>query len=234
MTGCNNFCAYCVVPYARGRETSRSPEEIMAEIEELAKNNCEEITLLGQNVNSYSHPHPTLLHKSTLSRPREKGSENEGKINFPYLLNILATTYPQIFFKFISSHPKDLSEDLLKTIAKNKNISREIHLPLQSGSDKILREMNRPYTQKHYLSLIEKARKIISGVSFTTDVIIGFPGETEKDFQETVKVFEKVRYNEAYINKYSPRPGTAAYKLGDPISWEEKKRREKILRTYLK
>jgi tRNA-2-methylthio-N6-dimethylallyladenosine synthase len=121
----------------------------------------------------------------------------------------------------------------MRVIAKNKNISRKIHLPIQSGSSKILKAMNRPYTQKHYLNLIKKAQEIIPGVSFTTDIIVGFPGETEKDFQESVKVFKKVRYNEAYINKYSPRPGTAAYNLGDPISQEEKKRREKILRKII-
>jgi tRNA-2-methylthio-N6-dimethylallyladenosine synthase len=122
----------------------------------------------------------------------------------------------------------------MRVIAARKNINREIHLPVQSGSDKILKAMNRPYTRKHYLSLIAKAKKIIPGASFTTDVIVGFPGETEKDFEATVKVFKKVKYNEAYINKYSPRPGTAAFKLGDPIEWEEKKRRERILRDLVK
>lgn len=211
MTGCNNFCSYCVVPYARGREISRSKKDIFLEIEKLDKKKYKEIVLLGQNVNSYC----------------------DKKNDFPKLLDFLAKKFPQIIFKFLTSHPKDFSQDLIEVIAKNKNISRNIHLPIQSGSNKILKAMNRPYTQKHYLDLIKKARKMISGVSFTTDVIVGFPGETEKDFQESVKVFQKVKFNEAYINKYSPRPGTAAYCLGDPISQEEKKRRENFLRKIL-
>jgi tRNA-2-methylthio-N6-dimethylallyladenosine synthase len=224
MTGCDNFCSYCVVPYARGRETSRPIEEIFSEIENLSKNGCEEITLLGQNVNSYIH----------VSRNLKSAIEKNKKTSFPVLISSLAQSFPGITFKFLTSHPKDFSEELMKVIAKSKNISREIHLPIQSGSDKILRAMNRPYTKKHYLSLIEKAKKIIPDVSFTTDVIVGFPGETEKDFRDTVKVFEKVNYNEAYVNKYSPRPVTAAFSLGDPISWEEKKIREKILRNLIK
>ncbi len=211
MTGCNNFCSYCVVPYARGREVSRSKKDIVLEIEKLAKKKYKEIVLLGQNVNSYC----------------------DKKNNFPKLLDFLAKKFPQIIFKFLTSHPKDFSQELMGVIAKNKNISREIHLPIQSGSNKILKAMNRPYTQKHYLDLIKTARKIIPGVSFTTDVIVGFPGETEKDFQESVKVFQKVKYNEAYINKYSPRSGTAAYCLDDPIDQEEKKRREKFLRKMI-
>ena len=211
MTGCNNFCSYCVVPYARGREISRSKKDIFSEIKKLSKKKYEEIVLLGQNVNSY----------------RDK------KNNFPKLLNFLAKKFPKINFRFLTSHPKDFSTELMEVIAKNKNISRKIHLPIQSGSSRILKAMNRPYTQRHYLGLIKKARKIIPDVIFTTDIIVGFPGETEKDFQESVKVFRKVGYNEAYINKYSPRSGTAAYSLGDPISQEEKKRREKFLRKII-
>lgn len=212
MTGCNNFCTYCVVPYARGREISRSVEEIFSEIKNLANQGYEKIILLGQNVNSYEQP----------------------EIDFPKLLDSLAKKFSKMEFKFLTSHPKDFSEKLISVIAENKNVDREIHLPIQTGSDKILKAMNRPYTKKHYLDLIEKSREIIPGVSFTTDVIVGFPGETEEDFKETIDVFERVNYNEAYINKYSPRPGTAAIKLGNPISWEEKKRREKILRKFIK
>lgn len=235
MTGCNNFCSYCVVPYARGRESSRPAEEIALEIDNLAKKGCEEITLLGQNVNSYKYKVNRLkLKNSKLSENWKLEIGNCDAINFPRLLNLLATKYPKIFFKFLTSHPKDFSDELIGVIAKNKNISREIHLPVQAGSDKILRLMNRPYTRKKYLALISKIKNKIPKASFTTDVIVGFPGETEEDFQKTVAVFEKVKYNEAYINKYSPRPGTASFKLGDPISWEEKKRREKILRDTLK
>ncbi len=212
MTGCNNFCTYCVVPYARGREISRPEKDIFSEIENLSKQKYKKIILLGQNVNSYKYK----------------------TITFPKLLDSIAKKFPKIEFKFITSYPKDFSEELMEVIAKNKNIDREIHLPIQAGSDKILKAMNRPYTKKHYLGLISKAKKIIPGVAFTTDVIVGFPGETEKDFKESIDVFEKVKYNEAYINKYSPRPGTAAYVLGNPISWEEKKRREKILRKIIR
>lgn len=211
MTGCNNFCAYCVVPYARGREISRSKKDILSEVENLAKKKYKGILLLGQNVNSYK----------------------DGKDNFPKLLDSLAKKFPKVNFRFLTSHPKDFSEELMEVIAQNKNISREIHLPLQSGSNKILKAMNRPYTQKHYLGLIKKARKMIPDARFTTDAIVGFPGETEKDFQETVRVFKKVGYNEAFINKYSPRPGTAAYHLGDPIPQEEKKKREEVLRKMI-
>ena len=211
MTGCNNFCSYCVVPYARGREVSRSANEIVREVKDLAGKNYKEIILLGQNVNSYSYK----------------------KIGFADLLNKIARNNPGINFKFLTSHPKDFSEDLMRVIAKNENISREIHLPVQAGSNRILKAMNRPYTQKHYLNLIKKIRKIIPGASFTTDIIVGFPGETERDFKESIKVFKKVGYNEAYINKYSPRPGTAAWKTKETIDLAEKKRREKILRSFV-
>lgn len=211
MTGCNNFCSYCVVPYARGREISRPVKDILDEVARLARNNYTEIILLGQNVNSYSY-------KNTC---------------FPDLLNKIAKKYPQVNFKFLTSHPKDFSEKLMQVIAKNENIDRKIHLPVQAGSDKILKAMNRPYTQKYYLDLVKKIKGIIPGASFTTDIIVGFPGETKKDFAESVKVFKKIGYNEAYINKYSPRPGTAAWKLKETVSLDEKKRREKILRSLV-
>jgi tRNA-2-methylthio-N6-dimethylallyladenosine synthase len=212
MTGCNNFCAYCVVPHTRGREISRPVKDILKEIEKLAKSGCKEITLLGQNVNSYSYE----------------------KTGFPDLLNKLAKKFPATYFKFLTSHPKDFSDELIKVIAQNKNISREIHLPVQAGSDRILKAMNRPYTQKLYLDLIKKIKKFIPGAGFTTDIIVGFPGEAQKDFAESVKVFKEVGYNEAYINKYSPRPGTAAWNLKETVSFPEKKRREKTLRALVK
>jgi tRNA-2-methylthio-N6-dimethylallyladenosine synthase len=230
MTGCNNFCSYCVVPYARGREISRLTKDIEKEIGDLAKKKYKEIVLLGQNVNSYKSP-KTISPSPKIRRGWHKVPGEV--IDFPKLLDFLAKKFPQINFRFLTSHPKDFSQELMNVIAQNKNISRQIHLPIQAGSSKILKAMNRPYTQKHYLDLIKKARKTIPGVSFTTDVIVGFPGETEKDFQQSVKVFRKVKFNEAYINKYSPRPGTAAYGLGDPIPQEEKRRREKILRKML-
>lgn len=221
MTGCNNFCSYCVVPYARGREWSRPVQDIMAEVDKLSQNGCKEITLLGQNVNSYSYQ----------TKSTDNAKQNiTGHITFPVLLSQLATTYPAITFKFLTSHPKDYSDDLIDVIAKHNNISKDIHLPIQSGSDRILKAMNRPYTQAHYLGLIEKTRTRIPQARFSTDVILGFPGETEEDFQETVEVFKTVGFYEAFLNKYSPRPGTAAYKLENNIPWSEKKRREKVLR----
>lgn len=244
MTGCDNFCSYCVVPYARGREWSRSPEDIFKEIEILAKNDCKEIVLLGQNVNSYNFEIDTLkidLKFGIACLPARQGNlelkrhlKKNKIINFPALINILASSYSKITWRFLTSHPKDFSNDLIKVIAENKNISRGIHLPIQSGSDKILRLMNRPYTQKKYLDLIAKIKKQIPKVKISTDVIVGFPGETEKDFRETVKVFKKIGYFEAYINKYSPRPEAASFKFGDPISWDEKKRRERELRGLIK
>ena len=221
MTGCNNFCTYCVVPYARGREISRPTGDIIKEVRSLAKKRYKEITLLGQNVNSYNSPIDA------------NGKRINANVDFAELLNKLAKNFPKINFKFLTSHPKDFSGKLMDTIAKNNNISRKIHLPVQSGSDKILKAMNRPYTQKYYLDLIEKIRKKIPVASFTTDIIVGFPGESEKDFQETVKIFKKINFSNAYINKYSPRPNTAAFPLGDPISWAEKKRREKVLRKLV-
>ncbi len=217
MTGCNNFCTYCVVPYARGREWSRSQEEIFKEVELLFQSECQEVILLGQNVNSYSY-----------------APCKDKKIDFPILLDTLAKKFPQILFRFLTSHPKDFSDKLIGVIAKNENISKEIHLPIQSGSDKILQAMNRRYTQKHYLEIITKIKKGIPNVKLSTDVILGFPGETLEDFEETVKVFKTVGYFAAFTNKYSPRPGTAAEKLEDSISWKEKKRRENVLRKFIK
>ena len=211
MTGCNNFCSYCVVPYARGREWSRPVQDIKKEIGRASKSGCKEIMLLGQNVNSYKY----------------------NRIDFSQLLADLAGSFPVIIFTFLTSHPKDFSDKLVKVIKNHNNISRKIHLPVQSGSDKILKKMNRNYSQKHYLKIIKKIRNEIPNAVISTDVIVGFPGETEADFQKTVEVFKKANFFESYINKYSPRPGTAAHKLGDPISWKEKKKRERILRSIV-
>lgn len=225
MTGCNNFCSYCVVPYARGPEKSRSPEEIFQEIKKLKFNGCKEITLLGQNVNSY------FYNKTNLNQKKENELTN---LNFPHLLNCLAKSFPQINFKFLTSHPKDFSKELMQIIAENQNISKEIHLPLQSGSDRILKMMNRPYTQKKYLTLIKKARQIIPSVRFTTDIIVGFPGETREDLEKTAEVIRIVKYTLIFINKYSPRPGTKAFEMKDSVSWNEKKERENYLKKVLK
>ncbi len=231
MTGCNNFCTYCVVPYARGREWSRSLEEIIKEVEFLNKNKCEEIILLGQNVNSYSFE---LNKNSDLLEINKLVLKKTSPISFPILLEILAKKFPNILFRFLTSHPKDFSDRLISTIATNKNISKEIHLPIQSGSDKILKAMNRKYTKKHYLGIIRKIKNKIPEAKISTDVIIGFPGETLEDFNETVEIFKAVKYYTAFTNKYSPRPGTVAEKLEDSIPWKEKKRRENILRKFIK
>lgn len=210
MTGCDNFCSYCVVPYVRGRETSRKPEEIIKEIKELInpaeqdKQSYKEITLLGQNVNSYKYDFSKLLKK----------------------LNALPGNFT---INFMTNHPKDMSDELIETIAKSKKVAKEIHLPIQSGDNEILRKMNRGYTVKQYKNLIKKIKKKIPNVKISTDVIVGFPGETKKQFENSVKLFKEVKFDKAYINKYSPRPGTSAYNLKDDVSHQEKKRRWNIL-----
>ncbi|MBD3238320.1 MAG: MiaB/RimO family radical SAM methylthiotransferase [Candidatus Moranbacteria bacterium] len=216
MTGCNNFCSYCVVPYARGREFSRSKAQISAEIAQAVKQqDLQSVVLLGQNVNSYRDPN------------------NETGFGFPELLAKLARTYPKIKFSFLTSHPKDFSQNLIRVIKSNPNVSRSIHLPVQAGSDKILKAMNRPYTKKQYLSLVAEIKKQLPDVILSTDVIVGFPGETRADFSQTIDIFKRAGFHSAYINKYSPRPGTAAYKLQDPISQKEKRRREQVLKQTL-
>jgi len=207
MTGCNNFCSYCAVPYARGREKSRSVKEIIKEIKNLINNNYKEITLLGQNVNSYK-------------------SED---CNFPKLLKLIINLEGKFKIDFLTSHPKDMSDELIEIIANNKNISKKIHLPIQSGDDVILKKMNRGYTVEHYKKLIKKIEKAIPNIKLSTDIIVGFPGETEKQFQNTVKLIKQIKFEHAYISFYSPRPGTAAYELKDDIPSDEKKKRQKIL-----
>jgi tRNA-2-methylthio-N6-dimethylallyladenosine synthase len=242
MTGCNNFCTYCVVPYARGREWSRPLTEIVKEISRLNDKKYKEVTLLGQNVNSYNtnfqfsiSNFQTIFNDEILNDLKKSSDDSSVvNINFPVLLNILARQFPKIVFKFLTSHPRDCSVELIQVIKKNKNIPKEIHLPIQAGSDKVLKDMNRPYTQKQYLSLIKKIRQEIPEIKITTDVIIGFPTETDVDFLETVKVFEEVGFTDAFLNKYSPRPGTKAFYLGDPIDWKVKKERERRLLDILK
>jgi tRNA-2-methylthio-N6-dimethylallyladenosine synthase len=204
MSGCNNFCTYCAVPYVRGREYSRPFNEVIANVKQVIGAGHHQVWLLGQNVNSY-------------------------KYDFAKLLAEIDKIPGDFQIYFTSNHPKDMSDEIIRVIAKDTKIAKQIHLPLQSGSNKILKAMNRPYTKDQYLKLIEKIKKQIPDVRFVTDVIVGFPGETQKDFQETVSVFKKVKYFQAYINKYSPREGTAAFKLGDPIPWTEKERRWRIL-----
>jgi len=212
MTGCNNFCAYCVVPYVREREISRPVKEIISEIKNLVKNDCKEIWLLGQNVNSYKN----------------------GKTNFPALLKIINNVPGNFWIRFTSSHPKDFSDELIDAMTNSKKVTPYLNLPVQSGDDNVLKLMNRHYTIKEYKNKINKLRNKIPGIAISTDVIVGFPGETKKHFENTVKLFRDVKYDMAYINKYSARAGTVAAKLKDNVSVVEKKRREKFLTKVLK
>ncbi|MDP1759974.1 MAG: MiaB/RimO family radical SAM methylthiotransferase [Candidatus Woesebacteria bacterium] len=237
MTGCNNFCTYCAVPFTRGRETSRPMEEIIDDFKKLVAKGHKEIILLGQNVNSYN---PTVI--STSPEPPAGWTEGEEKSHdklnnvkpFAMLLNELNNISGDFLISFTSNHPKDMTDDIIKAVRDLSKIKKEIHLPLQSGSNKVLRSMNRPYTKEQYLALIDKIRKNIPAVKITTDIIVGFPNETKEDFQETIDLFNKVNFTQAYINKYSPRVGTAAEKLGDPIPWSEKQRRWRILNDMQK
>lgn len=227
MTGCNNFCSYCAVPYTRGREKSRPMEKIINDVEELINNGHKEIMLLGQNVNSYKITNNEKLIANNHSRKTSKLKD------FTKLLEKLDELPGDFEISFISNHPKDMSDDIINAVAILPKVKKEIHLPLQSGSNKVLRSMNRPYTIEQYLKIIDKIKKASSNVRVTTDVIVGYPTETKKDFEETVKIFKKVNFKQAYINKYSPRVGTAAYKLGDLIPWSEKQRRWRILNDII-
>lgn len=198
MFGCNNFCSYCIVPYVRGRERSRRPEDILAEIRRDVSQGVVEVMLLGQNVNSYG---------KTLETP----------VTFAQLLTQVEKIDGLERIRFMTSHPKDLSDELIQVMAGSKKICPHLHLPLQSGSTRILKKMNRKYTKEDYLNLVEKLRNACPDISLTTDIIVGFPGETEEDFQETLDVVEKVRYDSAYTFIYSKRNGTPAASMEDQV-----------------
>ena len=198
MFGCNNFCSYCIVPYVRGRERSRRPEDILKEIRTLVADGVKEIMLLGQNVNSY-------------------GKNLEEPITFAQLLTEVEKIDGLERIRFMTSHPKDLSDELIQVMKHSEKICRHLHLPLQSGSTEILRRMNRRYTKEQYLALAEKLRREIPDLSLTTDIIVGFPGETEEDFQETLDVVRKVRYDSAFTFIYSKRTGTPAAAMENQI-----------------
>jgi len=227
MTGCNNFCSYCIVPYVRGREESRSPQDIIDEVRNLLAKGYKEIILLGQNVNSYKPASADGSTKLTMTASAAKIKD------FPDLLEYLAKLPGNFWLSFITSHPKDLSDKLIKVIAQNKKICEYISLPVQSGDNEILRKMNRKYTVTQYNNLVKKIRKNIPGVAISTDVIVGFPGESRKQFLNTVKLFQEVKFDMAYINQYSPREGTASAKLKDDVSKAEKKKRDKELNQVL-
>ena len=222
MNGCNNFCAYCIVPYVRGREVSRPLTEIFEEIKVLGGYGVKEITLLGQNVNSY------------LCEDAEFG-----RVDFPRLLELICrkieeTGSPIKWIRFDSSHPKDLSDRLIQVMAKEEKICKHIHLPVQHGSTKILQRMNRRYTREHYLELVQKIRAAMPDISLTTDIMIGFPGETEEDFEEAYSLMKEVGYEDAFMYYYNPREGTPAATWPDQISLETKKERlQKIIDLQL-
>jgi tRNA-2-methylthio-N6-dimethylallyladenosine synthase len=203
MRGCDKFCTFCVVPFTRGRERSRTLQSVVNEIKQLSERGFREVTLLGQNVNSYK----------------------DDVYDFADLLSASALVDRKIRIRFTTSHPQDLSDKLLYTIAENPNICNYIHLPVQSGSNRILELMNRTYTIEHYFDLIEKAKKIIPGVSFSTDIISGFPTEAYEDHVMTLDVMRKVKYDGAYMFKYSPREGTKSYKMEDDVTDEIKTKR---------
>lgn len=201
MFGCNNFCSYCIVPYVRGRERSRSPKDIVREIEQLVADGVVEVMLLGQNVNSY-------------------GRNLEEPMTFAQLLQEIEKIEGLRRIRFMTSHPKDLSDELIEVMKNSKKICRHLHLPLQSGSSRILKLMNRRYDKEQYLALVEKIRAAVPDISLTTDIIVGFPGETEEDFLETMDVVEKVRYDSAFTFIYSKRTGTPAAVMEDQIPEE--------------
>ena len=199
MFGCNNFCSYCIVPYVRGRERSREPEAIVKEIEALVADGVTEVMLLGQNVNSY-------------------GKNLEEPMTFAQLLQEIEKIEGLERIRFMTSHPKDLSDELIEAIRDNSKICNHIHLPLQSGSSRLLKLMNRQYTKEHYLELVDKIRNTIPDISITTDIIVGFPGETEEDFEDTLDVVRKAKYDSAYTFIYSKRTGTPAAKMDGQVS----------------
>jgi tRNA-2-methylthio-N6-dimethylallyladenosine synthase len=206
IQGCNNFCTYCIVPYVRGRERSRAPEDILREVENLVKEGIKEITLLGQNVNSY-------------------GKDLKEELDFADLLKEINSVEGLARIRYMTSHPRDFSDKLIKAVRDYEKVCEHFHLPVQSGSSRILKKMNRGYDKESYLELVKKIREAIPDAAITTDFIVGFPGETEDDFLETIDVVEQVRFDMAFTFIYSPRAGTPAAKMEDQIPEETKKER---------
>ena len=205
MYGCNNFCTYCIVPYVRGREHSREPEDILKEIKGLVNDGCKEIMLLGQNVNSY-------------------GKDLETPVGFARLLAEIAELEGDFTVRFMTSHPKDCTDELLQVMSTHEKVAKHLHLPVQSGSDRILKLMNRHYTREDYLKRVEKARSLMPDLSITSDIIVGFPGEEYEDFLKTVSLIKQVGYTSLFTFIYSPREGTPAAKMDDPIPDSDKKK----------
>ena len=224
MNGCNNFCSYCIVPYVRGRERSRKPKDIIDEIKELAKQGYKEVTLLGQNVNSY------------LRVEREKNipfEEYEGVNSFATLLYAINKIDGIERIRFVSPHPKDFTDDVIQAIAKCDKVCKLVHLPLQAGSSKVLKEMNRKYTKEQYLTLVEKMKKTIPNLTLSTDIIVGFPGETDEEFEDTLDVVKKVNYEQVYMFIYSRRVGTPGDRMENQIPEEIKHKRFDKLKSLV-
>ena len=220
--GCDNMCTFCVVPFTRGRERSRNPDSILREIDELNQKGYKEITLLGQNVDSY------LWYGGGPKKDFKKATEEQKKnsIKFSSLLDLVASSFPEIRIRFSTSNPQDMTIDVIETMSKYNNICNYIHLPIQSGSDRILKKMNRLHTREEYLELVKKIREIIPNCGISHDMITGFPSETERDHQDTLSLMEEVKYDFGYMFAYSERPGTyAARHFKDDISPEIKQRR---------
>ena len=212
--GCNNACTYCVVPFTRGRLVCRSHKAILKEAKRFIQKGFREIWLLGQNVNDYQSP-------------------TDRSVDFTKLLRTINALAGNFKILFMSPHPKSFSDELINALSECEKFEKYLNLPIQSGDDKILRQMNRNYTVKEYVDLVKKIREKIPGIKLSTDVIVGFPGETKRQFQNTLKFFKKMKFDNAYISKYSPRPGTAAAKIENNVPLAEKKKREKILRALL-
>lgn len=206
MYGCNNFCTYCIVPYVRGRERSRKPEDILKECRELIAAGCKEITLLGQNVNSY-------------------GKDLDCGVDFSDLLEQIALLEGEFLIRFMTSHPRDAGQKLFDTMAKYDKIAKQLHLPFQSGSSRVLKAMNRHYDREKYLAAVNYAKSVMPELVLTSDVIVGFPGETNDEFEETISLIEQVRYDALFTFIFSPRHGTPAASMEDPTPKEEKNRR---------
>lgn len=220
--GCDNMCTFCVVPFTRGRERSREPQSIMEEIKDLHERNFKEITLLGQNVDSY------LWYGGGLKKDFDKATEMQKAtaVDFAQLLDMCATAFPKMRFRFSTSNPQDMHEEVIHVMAKHHNICKYIHLPVQSGSTRILKEMNRQHTREEYMALVDRIYEIIPEISLSQDIIAGFPTETEEDHQDTLSLMKYVNYDFGYMFAYSERPGTlAARKLEDDVPEDVKKRR---------
>lgn len=217
--GCNNSCTYCVVPFTRGPLVCRNHGEILEELKNATQKGFREVWLLGQNVNDYIS--------------KQKTKNREQKINFAKLVKMVNDIPGKFKFFFISPNPKNFSEELINTLAKCEKFGKYLNLPVQSGDNEILKKMNRPYTAEQYKDLVKRIRNKMPDINLSTDAIVGFPGETKKQFENTAKLFKEIKFNLAYIAKYSPRRGTAAWKMKDDVPLAEKKRREKCLKKLL-